>query len=331
MIPLYLARPMAGTPFTPPAARAEMEAAGIRFVEKAAQAEVIVSHSSRTLLPYRVLFPWKRFLVWTNEPRFDRNLHTPLSVVDLSRVDVMNVFTGNIFWNNLHFLGSYHFNSDVDLGIDLSKPLALLRREDVHGFEKKSAVAFFCYRGHRDTSFIKDGVDIDLERVRIQIALTGKKRGLADIIGKDWPAGLTLENSGFGCEVQREGRAVSWWDRKMEMLKAYHFNICLENTACAYYCTEKIWHAIASGCLPIYHGKGTTIYETFPRGSFLDSSEFADFDKLFDAVEAMTLDEYVERMNACIEAFNQACAEKSRTIHDSIREATGKILTQLLP
>ena len=127
----------------------------------------------------------------------------------------------------------------------------------------------------------------------------------------------------------RGSQPVHWWDRKSEILRDYHFNICLENTAYGYYCTEKIWHAIVSRCLPIYHGKGTRIYETFPRGSFLDCADFADFDQLFDAIRAMSLEEYVERMNLCIQAYNAASAQKRGTLAQSIQEATDKIIAQL--
>ena len=329
MTTLYLARPMHGAPFTHPVALARMQAAGVRLVSRPAQAQVIVSHNTKTLLPLRLRFPWKRFLVWTNEPRFDTHFAPSTSFAGCARLDVMNVYTGNVFWNNLHFLGSYHFNPDVPLGLDVEKPLAALKREDVRDFPRKTTAAIFSYRSAQETVCLKDGVNIDLEQMRIQCALTGHRRGMVDIYGKDWPDHLHKENSGYGYEPVRGTQAVPWWDRKSEILRDYHFNICLENTAYGYYCTEKIWHAIASRCLPIYHGRGMKIYESFPRESFLDSADFANFDQLFDAIRAMSLEEYLERMNLCIRAYNEACAQKRRTIGQSIQETTDRILAQL--
>lgn len=43
-------------------------------------------------------------------------------------------------------------------------------------------------------------------------------------------------------------------DNKLEYLRNYRFNLCPENSDYPGYCTEKIFEAISSGCLPIYCG-----------------------------------------------------------------------------
>lgn len=43
-------------------------------------------------------------------------------------------------------------------------------------------------------------------------------------------------------------------DDKAEFLKRYKFYICPENTSVEGYVTEKIFHSIGSGCIPIYYG-----------------------------------------------------------------------------
>jgi len=43
-------------------------------------------------------------------------------------------------------------------------------------------------------------------------------------------------------------------DNKLEYLKQFHFNICPENSNCMGYVTEKLFHAISAGCIPIYWG-----------------------------------------------------------------------------
>ncbi len=329
MTTLYLARPLGGTPFTHPKAKVLLQSAGLDFVPKAIDAEVIVSYNTRSLLPYRMLFPWKKFLVWTNEPRFDRNFSTPVALGGLAKTNIMNVYTQDIFWNNLHFLGSYHFDSDNNLGLDIYKPLKKLRREDIEDFHKKSIAAVFSCRADQNTQLFKDGINIDLEQLRIQYALAGHRRGLVDVFGKGWPAGLAKENSGYSFEVKNGTQAVSWWDRKIAILKAYHFNICLENTAYGYYCTEKIWHAIVSKCLPIYYGKGTKIYETFPVDSFLDCAQYRTCEELFDVICTLSLDDYLERLNLCIHVYNDACRLQQGQIPQSIGNAVTRIVAQI--
>lgn len=53
---------------------------------------------------------------------------------------------------------------------------------------------------------------------------------------------------------------------KSSLLKAYYFNICLENTNTKNYITEKIWEAIFHGCVPVYYGN-ESIYEIFDKDS----------------------------------------------------------------
>lgn len=43
-------------------------------------------------------------------------------------------------------------------------------------------------------------------------------------------------------------------DNKLEYLKQFQFNICPENSNAMGYVTEKIFHAISAGCIPIYWG-----------------------------------------------------------------------------
>ncbi len=45
-----------------------------------------------------------------------------------------------------------------------------------------------------------------------------------------------------------------FYDDKAEFLKLYRFFICPENISVAGYVTEKVFHAIGSGCIPIYNG-----------------------------------------------------------------------------
>jgi Glycosyltransferase family 10 (fucosyltransferase). len=45
-------------------------------------------------------------------------------------------------------------------------------------------------------------------------------------------------------------------DDKLAYLRNYRFNLCPENSDAEGYCTEKIFEAIYSGCMPIYWGSG---------------------------------------------------------------------------
>jgi len=146
---------------------------------------------------------------------------------------------------------------------------------------------------------------------RSTCALELHKAGLCDIYGGNWPPGVSRESSGYSSEI---GTKVPWWTSKLRDLAHYRFNVCLENTAFDYYCTEKIWHAIQAGTLPIYWGANNKIYDHFPKGSFIDLAEFESNAHLIDFLKSMPENEYLSRNNQCREVFNRCIAERRENI-----------------
>lgn len=71
-----------------------------------------------------------------------------------------------------------------------------------------------------------------------------------DLIGRVDCAGKLLRNTE---ELQEK-----FHDDKAEFLKLYKFFICPENISIHGYVTEKVFHAIGSGCVPIYNGSLNT-------------------------------------------------------------------------
>jgi hypothetical protein len=160
--------------------------------------------------------------------------------------------------------------------------------------------------------------------MRCRYALSGRERYILDIYGNKWPEGYTIDNSGYGFEKQRP-----WWIEKIDILKTYKYNLCFENTACGYYVTEKIWHAIFSYCLPIYTSFNSNIYETFPQDSFIDAFLFKDENELFDYIESMSEDEYLRRLNICIDVFNDSIKIRESDYHLVGVDNIKKILERL--
>lgn len=228
----------------------------------------------------------KKYLVWTNEPRFDihyQNKVKPFMV--FSDVHIMNVYTRDIYQKN-YSCHSYPINQRLEL----------LDESNFPSFNHRRIVAIMGYRKRerKNLSLKKDGRELDLINLRQKIALEGLEIGTVDIYGRLWPQGIALEQS----------RGTNWQSSKLEILQKYHFNLCFENTNFDYYCTEKIWQSIQGRCLPIYYGKGNKIYEDFPKNSFLDYSNFRNPKELFLYINQITVSEFRERMNLCIEAYN---------------------------
>ena len=227
----------------------------------------------------------KPILVWTHEPRYCTIFKNHLNRNwILPPIYIMNVYTRDLYIDNFSFY-SWAIKSSL-------KPIDVKNCPDVS--QKRIAAIVTYIPEPEKKTLLKEGIELDLTALRQQLALDGHKRGLVDIYGRGWPEMISKE-------VSRDNR---WHDRKNEILKAYHFNICIENTNFDYYCTEKIWDSIRGGCLPIYYGIHNRIYDDFPRDSFIDIAKFNCYDELFNYIVAMDKHEYCDRMNKCIEAYN---------------------------
>ena len=304
MIKIFFINRNIFSPFTDDFSQKYFLNRGLVFTKNPFKADLFVSLSAsiRSYRIYKFIFWFKKFIVWTNEPRFD---YSERDYIDNNSV-AMNVYTKNVFLHNLHFLGSYHCNFYVNLGINLwQPPYVTLTAEKLRN--KKFCIAVFTYQEPEESAFFINSKNIDLYALRQNLACFLHDAGKADIVGSNWPDKISvLENSGF--ESGNLPAKSEWWDIKIELLKNYKFNICIENTAYPHYCTEKIWHAIAAGCLPIYYGKGTLIYETFPENSFIDAAKFESNESLLSFLEQMTPEEHIARYNVCLEVLRSSCA-----------------------
>ena len=70
---------------------------------------------------------------------------------------------------------------------------------------------------------------------------------------------------------------------KIEFLKDYKFIIAFENVSSPGYTTEKIYHAMAAGCIPIYRGN-PLVHRDFNPKSFLNFHRYGSMDKLIDRI-----------------------------------------------
>jgi hypothetical protein len=229
----------------------------------------------------------KGYLVWTLEPRYDIHFQSRLKgFLGFPDIHFMTVYTGDIYLDN-YSIPRYAIDR-------LLEPLDETNFSD---FKHKKIVTLLSYKTHsrKKWSLKKDGKELDLIYLRQEIALEGFYSGKVDIYGRRWSKDIALG----------ESRQNNWHGKKLEILNNYHFNLCFENTNFDYYWTEKIWDSIRGGCLPIYYGNNNKIYEDFPRKSFLDYCDFGSSKELFAYIDSMTVSEFRERMNLCIEVYNR--------------------------
>lgn len=303
MVSLFKIDAMSYTPFVKQYGIDFLKKQGITITDRKADADILLAQHYKNLIPAQIKHGHKKkYLIWCHEPRWNTSFQKTFKLFPgMPGTHIMNVYTGDIFLNNYYTMSGNSLKC-------IDRKLEFLSEENFPEFQHKKIVALMYYRNNRrQWSLKRDGEELDLCYLRTRIAIEGYRLGKIDIYGKDWPKGMSLENSRN--EKNRK-------NRKSEILKSYHFNLCFENTNTDYYCTEKIWDSIANGCLPIYYGRGNRIYEDFPKESFLDYCNFKSCQEMFDFVDAMTLEEFRHRMNLCIDVYNRAYTRLSEAINE---------------
>jgi FkbM family methyltransferase len=287
-----------------------INAHGIYVVECPEEANLIVAALAEELAPFVNQYGSdKSYLVWCDEPlwsysfqKFDTSKarvfsSSPARSTDEIFVNVMNCFTGDIFFNNQHFLNSsYH--------LDFERLRQVSRKsifKESGSAEKRKIAAFLTYRNEGKWNFDHFSGIHGLCNFRTRLAMEGRLFNKIDIVGQGWPGGMALKEDRDGLNGKDP------FELKLQDYANYHFALCIENTWAPYYVTEKIWHSIISGCLPIYYaGPRHTIYQDFPRNSFIDYFDFKDPVELFEFVDRITEVEFNTRMTLCLDALQNS-------------------------
>jgi len=72
-------------------------------------------------------------------------------------------------------------------------------------------------------------------------------------------------------------------DKKIEIISNYRFNICFENGIYPGYYTEKIIHAKAAGCIPLYY-TDKRCEEDFNKNCFLNLIDFSSINEFIEKI-----------------------------------------------
>ena len=99
--------------------------------------------------------------------------------------------------------------------------------------------------------------------------------------------------------------------KKLEFLKDYKFCIAYENSSASGYVTEKLLHAKAAGCVPIYWGD-PKINRDFNSAGFIDAQNFKSPGELIDAVSKVDNDDELWKKMASQPALDSYKLEWTR-------------------
>lgn len=284
-------------------------------------AKLIICRNTKIAKKAALLFPFKKIVVYQTELFVDTTKTKTVHLYKLKPVIIINGFNEGVFLNNYHFLSSYIFDEENDLGI---KKCELISTSDILNkkqFDEAKPIIFIGKkRSPEEINKSNSTTGIDLNVKRQEIAQCAYDRGVGDVVGDGWNQISGIKKSGF--DVGNE----NWWDTKLELIKNYRFNIAFENTVWKHYVTEKIWHAIKGGCLPVYWGEGSSIYDTFPQDSFIDASQFKNSNEVIDYMINLSYDLWFERMEKCIKAYNDSLLKMN---YSKLDEAVKKIIERV--
>lgn len=109
--------------------------------------------------------------------------------------------------------------------------------------------------------------------------------------------------------------------KKHEFLKQYKFCLCYENEQGDGYVTEKLLHAKAAGCIPIYWGSSDAVKDFDPRGFI----QISDNSELVDKVKAIDEDEETWFQMASIPALTD---EKMNQVKERFEQMSQRIVME---
>ena len=277
----------------------------------------IFCYNLKYLILASILFPFKKIVLYQEE----------LTICKLRKINffrkicVISGYTGDIYFNNYHFLGSYLSNESSNIGIDLNFKLNKSHLANEEKFNLKKQIIFISKFQKSIKNNKKKNIYslADLRYKRQKLAIKFMESGFGYVHGHGW------KNSYKTPDSWQNGNK-DWYKDKLEILKDFRFNLCFENTNWDYYVTEKIWHSILAGSLPVYWGNNT-IYESFPADSFVDASEFKDDESLIKYLLNMDYQTWKNLMIKCIDAYNSSIDEssKKKKFEESIIKFRNKI------
>ena len=105
-------------------------------------------------------------------------------------------------------------------------------------------------------------------------------------------------------------------DIKYNIISAYKFNMCFENSLYPGYHTEKLFHAKTAGCIPLYWG-AETVSEDFNKKCFIN---LLDFDNNIDKYI-----EYIKEVDNDDTLYNEILKEPLFTSPPNINKIIEKI------
>ncbi len=276
---------------------------GLEVTDDLRSADIVGARSLQKEITPEHVSPQRLVVTWTHEPKWD-STPSPLVRNHLGGGDayVFNVYNSNIYTDNFYYAP-----------FRIALPELTKSTFDSSALENAKIATFATYRKF---PLVVRGIDRAIDAYRGQLALDLAERGRNEVHGRGWPEGIAAG----------ESRTGNWGVTKVATLAEFPFCLCCENTDFDYYVTEKPWQAIKGNALPLYW-PNRTLGTVFPADSFIDLRKTPTADEVLGLIDAMSVDEYIHRMNSCIQVYNRAALGFWR---DAARARARELLATIL-
>lgn len=291
MTKIFFAEDMRGTPFLKQSRHRLGLPKDVVIVDSAHEADIIVARYHYILADYFHLS--RKYYLWTHEPPWCQATEKEFTNPSGEHIYVSSAWNGDIYTDPLY----YFLFTPPRMSSDDLRALVVAK--------SKPCVLVASYRRKFDRYVGTTNVDLCEYRQRIAIELQ-KRYEFCDIFGKNWPESVQISGE------SRNAPGNSWHDAKLEILKNYAFNLCMENTLIENYVTEKIWDAYRSACVPVYFGRGSGIYAVLRKGSFIDCSQTTSSSELYDQLSSMSVDQRLEILQNAFDDIDKVRSSSSK-------------------
>ena len=131
------------------------------------------------------------------------------------------------------------------------------------------------------------------DRGELELIFQGIRNKKATIYGDKWPRSVVSGN----------GKSIDSINKKLNILERNSFYLCNENKKLENNIDVDFWLSLQKKCLPVIRGRDW-ITDIFNEDSFINLNDFKNPNEVYEFIQNIPKDDYINRLNSCIEVVN---------------------------
>lgn len=130
-------------------------------------------------------------------------------------------------------------------------------------------------------------------RGELELIFQGIRSKKVRIYGDKWPRSVVSGN----------GKSIDSLNKKLNILERNSFYLCNENKKLENNIEVDFWLSLQKKCLPVIRGRDW-ITDIFNEDSFINLNDFKNPNEVYEFIQNIPKDDYINRVNSCIEVVN---------------------------